>query len=114
MTHDLFSTFGPILRDLSETDLAAEIERPQQLLIEKDDSAGRMLDIAYAPFDYVNKSAEIVIVGLTPGRQQMRNALVEARRCLKAGMNFEAGKKAAKIFASFLRSNANEPCRDAR
>jgi hypothetical protein len=37
------------------------------------------------PLDHVNVDAHIVIVGLTPGRQQMRNALVEARRCLRAG-----------------------------
>jgi hypothetical protein len=101
MAHDLFSTFSPIMRNLSETDLIAEIERPQKLLIESGDSGGRTLNIAYAPFDYVNKSAEIVIIGLTPGRQQMRNALVEARRCLKAGMDDEGAKSAAKIFASF-------------
>lgn len=101
MAHDLFSKFSPIMSNLSEIDLDAEIERPQKLLIENGDSRGRALNIAYAPFDYVNKSAEIVIVGLTPGRQQMRNALVEARRCLKAGMDDESAKCAAKIFASF-------------
>lgn len=108
MSHDLFSTFSLVMRELSETDLVAEIERPQKLLIENGASGGRRLDIAYAPFDYVNRAAEIVIVGLTPGRQQMRNALVEARRCLRAGMDDVAAQKAAKVFASFsgpMRSN---------
>lgn len=101
MAHELFSTFSPVLRDMSEADLIAEIERPQKLLIGSDHGGTRKIDIAYAPFDHVNQDAEIVIVGLTPGRQQMRNALFEARRCLRAGSDDEAAKKAAKIFASF-------------
>jgi hypothetical protein len=40
-------------------------------------------------------------VGLTPGRQQMRNALVEARRCLMNGMSEDEAMRAAKTFASF-------------
>lgn len=101
MAHDFFSNFRPVLRDLSEADLASEIGQPRRLLIESFTSGYRKLDIAYGPFDHVNKHAEIVVVGMTPGRQQMRNALVEARRCLKAGMDDEGTKAAAKIFASF-------------
>ena len=101
MTHELFSEFKHILRDMSEADLLAEIARPQKLLIASDHNVARALDVAYAPFDHVNLNADIVIVGLTPGRQQMRNALHEARRCLKAGVSDEAAKSAAKVFASF-------------
>ena len=101
MPNDLFSEFKHILRDMSEADLLAEIARPQQLLIASDHNGARALDVAYAPFDHVNLNADIVIVGLTPGRQQMRNALLEARRCLNAGFGDEAAKSAAKVFASF-------------
>ena len=101
MGHELFSEFKHILRDISEADLLAEIARPQKLVIASDHSGARALDVAYAPFDHVNLNAGIVIVGLTPGRQQMRNALLEARRCLKAGFSDEAAKSAAKVFASF-------------
>ncbi|WP_298425189.1 hypothetical protein [Rhodoblastus sp.] len=101
MAHDLFSEFKNILRDMGETDLLAEIACPQKLLIAGDHNGARALDVAYAPFDHVNLNADIVIVGLTPGRQQMRNALLEARRCLKSGFTDEAAKSAAKVFASF-------------
>ena len=108
MASELFSTFAPILRDLSQSELLAEIEQPKQLLIASDSVKGRRIDVAYAAFDHVNLAADVVIVGLTPGRQQMRNALLEAQRCLKAGHSEQEAMKAAKIFASFsgpMRSN---------
>ena len=101
MTNSLFSTFAPILRDLSHQELLAEIERPERLLVASDTIRGRRIDVAYAAFDYVNRAADVVIVGLTPGRQQMRNALVEAQRCLNAGRTEQEAMTAAKIYASF-------------
>jgi hypothetical protein len=101
MATDLFSEFRHVLHEMSEAELLAEIAHPQKLLIASDRIGSRALDVAYAPFDHVNHNADIVIVGLTPGRQQMRNALLEARRCLKADFSDEAAKSAAKVFASF-------------
>jgi hypothetical protein len=101
MANSLFSTFAPILRDLSHQALLAEIERPERLLVASNTIKGRRIDVAYAAFDYVNRAADVVIVGLTPGRQQMRNALVEAQRCLKAGRTEQEAMMAAKIYASF-------------
>lgn len=43
------------------------------------------ISIYYAPFDAVNKDARLVLVGITPGKTQMRNAIVEARRHLTTG-----------------------------
>jgi hypothetical protein len=37
--------------------------------------SGNGLQISYAPFDYVNLNAKVVIVGITPGEQQAINAL---------------------------------------
>lgn len=101
MANDLFSTFRHVLHDMSEADLLAEVAHPKRLLIASNHNSSRTLNVAYAPFDHINHRADIVIVGLTPGRQQMRNALVEARKCLKAGHGDEAAKSAAKVFASF-------------
>ena len=101
MTPDLFDIYMPVLLHSSDADLLSEIARPQKLLITSGRVGTRTLDVAYAPFEHVNQAAEIVNVGLTPGRQQMRNALFEARRCLKAGMRNEGAKKSAKVFASF-------------
>jgi hypothetical protein len=66
------------------------------------------ISIDYAPFEYVERKARIVIVGITPGAQQAKNALCEARRVLLAGHNETTAIKAAKVFASFsgpMRSN---------
>jgi hypothetical protein len=46
--------------------------------------AGR-LAIYYAPFDYVNSNARIVLVGITPGFRQMEIALRASRDLLLAG-----------------------------
>jgi hypothetical protein len=101
MANNLFSTYAPILRYLNHSELLAEIEKPAKLLVASETFRGRRFDVAYSAFDHVNTDADVVIIGLTPGRQQMRNALVEAQRCLKAGQSEEDAMKAAKIFASF-------------
>ncbi len=101
MDNDLFSGFAPLLRDMTEAGLLAEIERPQRLLLDGGMAGGKRIEIAYAPLDHVNTDARIVVVGLTPGRQQMRNALMEARRCLRAGRSEADALAAAKVFASF-------------
>jgi len=98
---NLFSTYAPILRELSHSALLAEIEQPAKLLVASETFRGRRFDVAYSAFDHVNDGADVVIIGVTPGRQQMRNALVEAQRCLKAGQSEQDAMKAAKIFASF-------------
>ncbi|MPZ11463.1 MAG: hypothetical protein GEU89_14825 [Kiloniellaceae bacterium] len=98
---NLFSQFAPVLRDVSDTELAAETASPQRLLIDSAPHGQKRLDVAYAPFDHVNMAADIVIVGLTPGRQQMRNALMEARRLLRQGRSEAEAMEAAKVFASF-------------
>jgi hypothetical protein len=59
------------------------------------------LTVCYAPFEYIQRSASLVIVGITPGLQQARNALLEARRKLIAGSDINSALAAAKVFASF-------------
>ena len=104
----LFSPFAPLLRTIADADLQAEIANPQRLLIEGGGEQGRALEVAYAPFDHVNLRAQVVIVGLTPGRQQMGNALMAARRSLLQGHSEARAAEDAKVFASFsgsMRSN---------
>lgn len=62
---------------------------------------GKRIDVAYAPFDYVNPDARVVIVGITPGRQQMANALLECWRQLRSGAAPAQALAAAKVHASF-------------
>lgn len=101
METNLFSRYAHLLRGMIGAELRNEIDRPDRLLIESGYHGDKRLDIAYAPFDHVNPNARIVIVGLTPGRQQMRNALNEAWRQLRAGRTEEDALAAAKVYASF-------------
>lgn len=55
----------------------------------------------YAPFDYVNCSARIVLVGITPGITQAINALKAAQSGLRAGLPIPEILRRAKEFASF-------------
>ena len=41
--------------------------KDKKFLLEKE----KNIEIYYAPFDYINTKAKIVIVGITPGLQQM-------------------------------------------
>lgn len=43
------------------------------------------LSVYYAPFEWLNHEAKVVLVGITPGKTQAINALAEAKRCLSAG-----------------------------
>lgn len=97
----LFSSYAPLLRTLTEAELDRELADPQHLRLAHANHRGRELTVAYAPFDHVNADAEVVIVGITPGRQQARNALLEARRRLLAGESEAAALAAAKTYASF-------------
>ncbi|AUN29641.1 hypothetical protein [Niveispirillum cyanobacteriorum] len=103
-----FHRFASLLRDISLPELEEEIRLPRRLLLSSGTAGRKRIDVAYAPFDHVNLQARIVIVGLTPGRQQMGNALREARRVLQAGGSHEEAMAKAKSFASFsgpMRSN---------
>lgn len=108
MDTPLFARFAPLLRDLSDDALETEIRQPQRLLLDSRLQGGKRIDVAYAPFEHVTPGARIVLVGLTPGRQQMGNALREARRALRQGLSAPDALAAAKVFASFsgpMRSN---------
>lgn len=100
MDTKLFERFATVLR----TD-SAPVARDPRLLIE---SVGDVA-IYYAPFEYINPDARVVLVGITPGPTQMVNANNEARRALLAGRPNEEAIQMAKGVGAFsgepLRSN---------
>jgi hypothetical protein len=57
--------------------------------------------VYYAPFDHVVTSAKLVLVGITPGKQQADLAIAAARKALQAGVSEEATCEMAKSTASF-------------
>ncbi|MGX0904947.1 hypothetical protein ACSSV8_003541 [Roseovarius sp. MBR-79] len=108
MDHKTADRFLPLITAMSPTELEREIEQPSKLLMRQDQHGPSRIDVAYAPFDQVNPVARIAIVGITPGRQQMGNALRECYKHLRAGVAPHEALTAAKVFASFsgpMRSN---------
>lgn len=66
------------------------------------------LSIHYIPFEYINPEAKIVLVGITPGFTQLKNAFIEAYKHLKAGASDEVTLLAAKkkgAFSGAMRPN---------
>ena len=101
-------SFIPILQTFPSTALKREAESLDKLKLASDEYRGKRLDVGYAPFDHINHKAKVVIVGITPGRQQMTNALVECHRQLSLGASTARALEAAKVHASFsgpMRSN---------
>lgn len=59
------------------------------------------VSLHYVPFERVNPAARVVVVGLTPGRQQMRLALQAAGASLRAGGSLDEALDAVSATASF-------------
>lgn len=57
--------------------------------------------VSYAPFDHVETGARLVIVGITPGMTQARNAAVAALRALNRGADLETALREAKATGAF-------------
>jgi hypothetical protein len=55
----------------------------------------------YAPFEWVNDSARVALVGLTPGFMQMCLAFEASRDTLALGASDQEALRAAKAAASF-------------
>lgn len=58
MADSLFERFAPVLRGPVLPDV-----RDERLLID----AQGAIKIYYAPFEYINRQARVVLVGITPG-----------------------------------------------
>ena len=107
MTINLLPNYARLIASLSESELQSALDKPELIL----DSAlvgSKTITMSYAPFDHVNRAAKVVIVGLTPGRQQATNALKAARLALNEGLDPLTASERAKVVASFsgpMRSN---------
>lgn len=70
---------------------------PEALCIRSDGA----LETYYAPFEYINEHAPVVICGITPGRQQAQIALAAAKEALLQGKAVSVAQRLAKETASF-------------
>jgi hypothetical protein len=55
----------------------------------------------YIPFDYVNARARVVVVGISPGFVQWKNAMLAAQRGLREGLPLPELLRAAKYTGAF-------------
>ena len=65
------------------------------------------IEIYYAPFDYINLDASIIIVGITPGWSQMEKSFKTIIKELTKNNNFSLGLKKVKSECSFAGSMRN-------
>lgn len=97
MDNQLFTRFAPAIKSLSSAEKAGSSTLYDKLRLARHDD----IEVCYAPFEYLNPEARVVIVGITPGRTQMLAAVKEARRHLDQGSDVSATLMAAKRSAGF-------------
>ena len=93
----LFPQFANTIRNLNLTGIKDASLLPDNLRLDKDGA----LSVYYCPFEYVNLQAKVVVVGITPGFTQLKNALQEAQSQLKAGASQEVVLREAKRVGAF-------------
>ena len=95
MTNYPFENYRTLIKNTP--DFSTDTLLPDSFLLEKEGK----ISIYYAPFEYVNENAKIVLVGITPGLQQAVNALNTAKIGLEKGSSSEDILKSVKSIASF-------------
>ena len=89
--------FAELIRGFSKRN---ENEAPPAGLLLWSDPV-KQLECYYAPFEYLNEGARIVLVGITPGRTQMNLGVEAARTALLADQPVDAALREMKRKASF-------------
>lgn len=97
MQKQLFEQFSPVIRSLAPTELNGSPTLNARLRLAQEGD----IEVCYAPFEYINPAARIVLVGITPGRTQMLNALKETRKQLDQGADPISTLMAAKKVGAF-------------
>jgi hypothetical protein len=96
MSH-LFSRFRTHIAAAALSELRSDITLGGTLALDKQGP----LTVSYAPLDFINHEARIVILGIRPGAKQAGEALAEAHRHLIMGADDGTALRAAKAHASF-------------
>jgi len=92
-----FDRFRDIILDTDPDAIGAPVGIPPSFLL----AGAGPLSAHYIPFDYVNRQARVVVVGITPGFAQWKNAVREARRQLALGASEHELLRAAKYTGAF-------------
>jgi hypothetical protein len=97
MNAHLLPRFAEAIRTLDLAQVSAPAQIPDAFLLGRD----ARLASYYIPFESVNTAARVVVVGITPGFNQWRNALAEARRMLELGADDGQVLHAARLAGAF-------------
>lgn len=100
------TTYSEMLSTLKKIDLTntGSLEDLSSLKIAEQDN----MESYYIPFDYITPNAKIVLVGITPGKTQLLNALSSVKKSIVNGKTKEETLKNAKdegAFSGTLRAN---------
>lgn len=94
-------TYEQKIKSLNITkDFSKETLMNEDFIIYKDDK----IDILYAPFDYINRNAKVVIVGITPGWTQMNLSYNIVNKALRENESWDSSLEKVKKGASFAGS----------
>lgn len=98
------------LLKMQDQDLKDELKKPSILRVYPDsgrnDACG--IEILWAPFDYVNRNAKLVLIGVTPGPEQAFRSYVAVRSAIARGADPQAELASIKASSSF-RGKVMEP-----
>ncbi|MGZ9817738.1 hypothetical protein ACXM0N_17825 [Peribacillus simplex] len=100
-----FTQFKDLINALP-ADYTDKMVQSEQFLLERDEN--KKLEIYYAPFDYVNERAKVVIVGITPGLHQMKKSystVINARGHLHSDEEILHEVKKNSSFEGTMRKN---------
>ncbi|WP_339208047.1 uracil-DNA glycosylase family protein [Paenibacillus sp. FSL K6-3182] len=92
--------YKPFIESLPPGSLSKEQLFVKQLLLHEEQD----MSIYYVPYEYVNTSAKVMIIGITPGFTQMEVAIRSAREDLVNGVSYDLIDQRAKKLASFAGS----------
>jgi hypothetical protein len=103
-SRSLIERLRPVIESTSAQDLTRHIEseeyssfRDETLALAHEGSFRAF----FAPFDWINEAADVVIVGVTPGRQQALEALLAMHAAFRSGHSIDEAARQAKSAASF-------------
>ena len=97
----MFARFESIIRSLPRR---AEYGQSDLLIPELLIATDQRMSMYYAPFDWANTRARVILLGITPGWTQMELAYRGARAAIDAGMNASDICREAKLHGAFAGS----------
>jgi hypothetical protein len=97
MQSDLSKRFAADIGGLDLARVQSPSDIPDAFLLGREGP----LSSHYVPFDYVNTRARLVVVGITPGFTQWKNAMREAQLQLRSGATADEALRAAKRTGAF-------------